>query len=59
MCCPNCNSEDIDTTNKFDLAITSPDECRQDFECNDCEALFQIIYHAVRTMMVELPEVDE
>ena len=58
MPCPKCNSNDIVETNKFDLTNIDPEECSHDFECENCGCLFQIIYHAIETRIVEQPPED-
>ena len=58
MKCPNCNSENIEETGKFDLTLVESTECRHDFQCNNCEALFQIIYAPIRTSIIELPSTN-
>lgn len=52
MNCPQCNSENIATTNKFDLQSIEATEARIDFECFDCGCLFQLIYHPVEASIV-------
>lgn len=59
MNCPNCGSDTIDQTGKFDLSVIFPSECSHDFECDSCGCLFQIIYHPIATKIVELAETDE
>jgi transcription elongation factor Elf1 len=58
MNCPHCESSDTEQTGKFDLTVVDARECRHDFECCDCGALFQIIYAPVRTIVIERPEVE-
>lgn len=53
MKCPKCQSENIDQTGKFDLTSIYATEARHDFECFDCECLFQIIYHPIMAVIVE------
>lgn len=57
MKCPVCNSDNVYESGKFDLTLIDPQEARHDFECGDCEALFQIIYHPVATKLIEKGEV--
>lgn len=53
MNCPQCDSEVVETTTKFDLQVIERTEARIDFECHDCGCLFQIIYHPIETHVIE------
>lgn len=53
MNCPQCNSDNVSETNKFDLTYISNTECCHDFECHDCECFFQIEFHPVRSIIIE------
>lgn len=59
MNCPRCNSENVDQTGKFDLTVIDARECRHDFECADCECLFQIVYRPISTIVVKSEEESE
>lgn len=59
MKCPNCDSSELQTTDKFDGQWIDADECCLDFQCDNCECLFQIEYHATATKIIELPEPQE
>lgn len=52
MNCPQCNSENVEESGKFDLTVIDRNEARHDFECNDCECLFQIIYAPINAIIV-------
>ena len=53
MNCPSCNSSNVENTAKFDLQTIDNTVCHIDFECCDCECLFQIEFHPVRTQIIE------
>lgn len=55
MKCPRCKSDDIEETGKFDLTEINPDNCRHDFECQECGQLFQIWYRAEHIIRVSSP----
>ena len=55
MDCPNCNSSDVDQTDKFDNTVISSVEVQHDFECGDCGCLFNIVYHPISTAIIEEP----
>jgi len=56
MRCPNCNSDEVDQTSKFDLTDIDNQQCIHDFECFSCGCLFTITYHAVETNIIENSE---
>ena len=58
MNCPNCNSDNVDQTGKFDLTEVNASECRHDFECFDCECLFQIVYRPIVARVIETAEAN-
>lgn len=57
--CPNCGSDDIQTTDKFDGTVMEPSEAILDFECSECECLFQIIDAPIDTRVVSLDDDNE
>ena len=57
--CPYCRSQQIDETGKFDLQYVEPDEVAHDFECLDCEGLFQIVYAPIAVKPIESREEQE
>jgi hypothetical protein len=57
MNCPQCHSENIEQSVKFDLTLIDREECQHDFECNDCGCLFNIVYAPIATKIVQKGEV--
>ena len=59
MRCPQCDSEEIDQTSRFDQTVINEEECWHDFECFNCGCLFRIGYAAHWTQIVEKGEENE
>jgi hypothetical protein len=59
MNCPNCSSDNVDQTDKFDLTIIDHEECQHDFECFDCGCLFNIVFAPIATKIVSESDILE
>lgn len=53
MNCPQCDSDNVEETDKFDLTVIYNNVCHHDFECFDCKCLFQIEFHPVQATIIE------
>lgn len=56
--CPQCKGRNITQTQRFDLTLVDVEEARHDFECLNCECLFQIIYHPVEVVLHERGNIE-